>query len=299
MSRWYGVAREPPDGTGLPDPVGASAPPRPSAASAGFTLVELLIALVLTGVVGGAVVQLLLSQNEFYSTIDDRAFAEHSLRASAELLNRELRAVAPEDIVSADAGQLTVYQDSLRAVVCDSSSSSVDAYVYHRVSSPRLISGTVGTYYRDVETGVHEYLPSFQPSVSGHPVSNCEDRGAPSGRPDEYYMSWDWSTSPGPPPDGAVIRIFGEVTYSLEPSDFGEGYALWRNGEELVGPFTAESEFRYRLDDGTVTTDPGALADVRSVIVDGRLRESERSRGETRRALHLDIALRNRVSGGS
>lgn len=295
MSRWYGVAREPPGGTGHPDTGGAAAPSRSRAASAGFTLVELLIGMVLTGIVGAAIVQLLLSQNEFYSTIDDRAFTEHSLRASAELLNRELRAVAPGDIVSADGGQLTVYQDSLRAVVCESFSSSVHAYMYHRVSSPRLSSGTIGTYYRNVETGNYEYLPSFQPSVSGHPVSNCEDHGAPSGRPDEYYMDWDWSTSPGPPPEGAVIRIYGEVTYSLEPSDFGEGYALWRNGEELVGPFTSESEFRYRMEDGTVTTNPGTLSDVRSVIVDGRLRESERSRGETRRALHLDISLRNRM----
>lgn len=296
MSRWYGVAREPPETDGLPDDGGATAPSRPPAGSSGFTLVELLIAMVLTGIVGGAIVQLLLSQNEFYTTIDDRAFTEHSLRASAELLNRELRAVAPEDIVSADAGQLTVYQDSLRAVVCDSTSSSVDAYVYHRVSSPRLQSATIGTYYRNVETGGYEYLPSFQPSVDGHPISNCENHGAPEGRPDEYYMRWTgWPSPPGPPPDGAVIRIFGEVTYSLEPSDFGEGYALWRNGQELVGPFTAESEFRYRMQDGTVTTNPGTLSEVRAVIVDGRLRESERSRGETRRALNLDITLRNRV----
>lgn len=294
MSRWYGVAREPPETDGLPDDGGATAPSRPPAGSSGFTLVELLIAMVLAGIVGGAIVQLLLSQNEFYTTIDDRAFTEHSLRASAELLNRELRAVAPEDIVSADAGQLTVYQDSLRAVVCKSGD-PVYAYVYHRVSSPRLESGTIGTYYRNVETGSYEYLPSFKPSVSGHPVSECENEGAPAGRPDEYYMSWDWPTSPGPPPEGAVIRIFGEVTYSIEPSDFGEGHALWRNGQELVGPFTSESEFRYRMEDGTVTTNPGTLADVRSVIVEGRLRESERSRGETRRALNLDITLRNRV----
>lgn len=294
MSRWYGVAREPPETAGRPCD-GGSEPVRPHGGSSGFTMVEILVAMVVTGIVGAGIVQLLLSQNEFYSTIDDRAFTEHSLRASAELLNRELRAVAPEDIVSADAGQLTVYQDSLRAVVCESSD-PVYAYVYHRVSSPRLESGTIGAYYRNVETGSYEYLPSFEPSFSGyHPVTECENNGAPEGRPDEYYMSWDWSTSPGPPPDGAVIRIFGQVTYSIEPSDFGEGHALWRNGEELVGPFTSESEFRYRMDDGTETTSPGTLSNIRSVIVDGRLRESERSRGETRRALNLDITLRNRV----
>lgn len=304
MSRWFGIAREPPPGTRRR--ARPLSPPceRGTRPTAGFSLVEILVALVVTGIVGAAVVQLLLQQDRFYASVDGRTFTETAVRATADLLNRELRAAAPSDLVSADAGSITLYQDSLRAAVCALAGGDVEAYVYHRVSSPELKSGTAGTFYHDVEQDTAAYLADAPDVLAtggdgSDPRDACTSGGAPSGASDDRYVQWDWPASP-PPDTGAVVHVHGEVTYRLASSSFGAGEALFRNGRELVGPFTPGSTFEYRMADGTVTSDPGgSLEDVRAVLFDGRVREPEGSRDSLRRQLHLDVTLRNLVPGGA
>lgn len=268
---------------------------------AGFSTVELLVTLVITGIVGTAIVQLLVDQNQFYGALDQRALTERSTRATSELLHRELRSTAPQDLLSADASGFTIYQDSLRATVCTASSGEVAAYLYHESSSPRLQSGTEATFYRDVQNGSYDYLSNpptllYTGTDGPNPKQSCTDNGAPSGADDDRYVQWDW---PGAtlPNAGTAVQVIGEVSYSLESSDFGEGTALWRNGTELLGPFTPESAFSYRMDDGTETSSPGTLADVRAILFDGQVRESGQSREENRRDVRLDVTLRNNAAG--
>lgn len=275
---------------------------RPPERRAGFSLVELLVALVVTGIVGGAIVQVLLDQHLFYGTIDDRTFTEQTVRAASDLLYRELRSTAPEDLVSAGSDGFTIRQDSVRATVCSSGGGEVAAYVYHLVPSPGLESGTAATFYRDVQAETYDYLADpptllYTGTDGPNPEQSCTDAGAPTGAPADRYVQWDWpgTSTPGA---GTAVHVIGEVTYSLEGSDFGDGTALWRNGRrELIGPLGSESTFVYRLDDGTETSSPGTLADVRAVIFEGRVREPNRSRDEASRELRLDVTLRNNASG--
>lgn len=274
---------------------------RPTRRRAGFTLVELLVTLVITGILGTAVVRLLMDQNEFYGTIDQRVLTGRSTRVTSAILHRELRSAAPQDLLSAGADGFTLYQDSLRATVCTAGSGEVAAFVHHLASSPRLQSGTEGTFFRNVQAGTYDYLGSaptelYTGTDGPNPKQSCTDNGAPSTAEADRYVQWDWPVATLPDP-GTVVHVIGEVSYSLQASDFGAGDALWRNGTELIGPFVAGASFSYRMEDGSVTSSPGTLADVRAVIFNGRVRETERSREEHRRDLKLDVTLRNDAAG--
>jgi prepilin-type N-terminal cleavage/methylation domain-containing protein len=87
-------------------PNGARPPRR-----AGFSLVELLVAVTLLGVVLGAVVSLAVAQQRAHVALEGRRAARGQLRDAALLLARELRSVAD------DAGDLRAAHDTLLDLV--------------------------------------------------------------------------------------------------------------------------------------------------------------------------------------
>src|SRR2546425_10359579 len=65
-----------------------------SARRAGFTLIELVIALVLMSLVGGAIVQLLLRQQRFYNSTNDLIQTRQQIRQAAAMLPSDLRGIS-------------------------------------------------------------------------------------------------------------------------------------------------------------------------------------------------------------
>lgn len=270
--------------------------------AAGFSLIEMLVALVIAGVAVAGLVQVLTEQDRFYGSLDDRSFTSRSVRGISDMLYRELRSASPSDVGSASASSVTVFQDILRGVVCTSQNPK-PVYVYRWPLSPGVDPGTSGAAYRDVENRTTVYRTNWSPALDTTTAartsarSACAGTGAPAGAPLEDFLEMSWSSSPGPPPAGSVVRVFGRVTYELQASSFGEGRALWKHGVadsvELIGPFTSDSKFRYRLAGGTTTSNPGPSADIRAIIFDGRVREARGSRDTLRRELDLDVTLRN------
>src|SRR6059036_682106 len=61
---------------------------------AGFTLIELAIALVLMSLVGGAIVQLLLRQQRFYNSTTDLIQTRQQIRQAAAMLPSDLRGIS-------------------------------------------------------------------------------------------------------------------------------------------------------------------------------------------------------------
>ena len=69
----------------------------PSARAAGFTLIELIIAMVLLSLVSGAIVKLLLRQQRFYNSTTDLIQTRQQIRQAAAMLPSDFKGIASAD----------------------------------------------------------------------------------------------------------------------------------------------------------------------------------------------------------
>lgn len=77
----------------------------------GFALVELLVAIVIAGVVGGVVLTSLVSGMRASSDAQDRIDAFNELQVALERMSRELRAADPIEIATGDEVRVRTFRD--------------------------------------------------------------------------------------------------------------------------------------------------------------------------------------------
>jgi len=270
---------------------------------AGFTLVEALVALVISGLLASAMLSLMLGQSRFYERTDDQIWAEQSNRATFDLVSSELRMASAEDLLAAEPDSVAVRFDILRAIVCDSvAADAAVVMAYDTVASWGLDAGFIGTAYSDPYDEDFEYEDAFMPSTvstGSGPKATCVANGAPSTNPDNTYAElsgWSGHFTNGVPDQGAMVRFYSRLSYHFAPSTFFESRtALWRGTQELVGPFENDATFSYVLDDGSVHTNVSAANFYRVVAV--RLTATAVGDGANRygvqRDLEFDIPFRN------
>lgn len=282
---------------------------------AGFTLVEMMMAVVITGIVGTAIVTLLLRQNKFYGQNDDLVYARQSIRAAVDLISSEIRMASPSDIVAATSDSLTIRFDLQRGVVCGSDPSSGDATVYvFDVVSNANISAVSGIAWSGPYDSAFVYDDGWNPTPSqtgSTPRATCGAAGAPTTGPDNVYQVVDnWSgqtfkklTSPtatysgsdAVPPRGALVRQYGTLTYRFGASSYTSGIAVWRNQQELVSPFKSGANFHYVLSDGTVTSAPSAsqLSEIVKVRMSAVATGDGKNPYDVDQSIAYEIPLRN------
>lgn len=240
-------------------PAGATGTGRAAGTPAGFTIVEVLVAIVLTAILGAGVVSLLLGQNRFYETNEQYLFADESRRGAGEFAASELRMLSTSDLYKTDGDELRARFDLRRMVVCDvnASLSLVWLFVYDDpgISLP---SGATGTAHSSPYSADFVYADGWTPGLNdtGAGTSTiidvCKDNGAPSVSDLTRYRLVTWSGHPvGLPDKGSVVRVYGDLSYTFEPATTGDGVALWRNGQELVAPFADGAGFAYIMDNGS------------------------------------------------
>lgn len=267
----------------------------------GFTLVEMLIALVVAGVLSAGMYKLLLDQNRYYGQMSDRAYAEETLRASADLMAAELRLVASGDVLAAQPDSVAVRSDVLLAYVCHvTSGDNVYYYVTHEVSDAAL-EGARGTAYSNPFSSGYVYEDGFDATgtASSTAQAECEARGAPTGKAADRYRLKGWD---GTPPDpGATLRIYRKLSYYFAPSETSDGLALWRNDSELAAPFADGAGFRYQVcTSGSCTwntsvNDKSDQRDIRRIQVEARALGDGANRYDVALDLDYDIPARNYV----
>ena len=261
------------------------------AARAGFSVVEMLIAVVVTGVAGAAVVGIFVEQSGFYEENSRRVMAHKSLRATADRMSTELRMVRQGDVLTAEGDRVTVRYGVTRGVVCHTSSGTAYVYLF------RLPGSTAPDEMRYLEprfsgTWQDPSLPWGDLDVDSN--ETCADHGAPSGAAAGRYREITSFTSL--PEPGSLI--YGTINLTYEFSEEDGRVALFRNGRRQTAPFEdSQSYFRYFREDGTDLTAPvsaGDRDDIAYLRVDATARghdPNERFQGD--RTMSLRIPFRN------
>lgn len=227
----------------------------------GFTLVEVLIALTISGIIAASLVSLLVGQSRFYNRTDHQMNAEQVAQATFDLLSTELRMASGSDLLAAEPDSLALRFDVLQAIVCDPVSSSAAAiYVFDRSAS----AGLTGSFAGIAVSGPYEsdfaYADGWNPTptASGSgPQADCVAAGVPgTGTSSDYLEISGWSSQFGIVPErGALVRAYGRLSYHIAASTFlPNGWAVWRGNQELVGPFESGAAFAYVMSDGSVAS---------------------------------------------
>lgn len=270
-----------PHGTRPPD----ATPARPPGQD-GFSLVEMLISVVLTGILGAAIVGVLMDQSAFYQTNSRLVTANKSLRGTADRMSTELRTVRQGDVVAAEPDSVTVRYGVAHGVVCHTGATTVYLYM-HRV--PEVQPNTV----RYLEP---RFQGSWQTGLVWTDLQNdgsqtCASHGAPSGMPADHYQevtSWPASI----PEVGTLVYGTDRVSYHFV--DQGDRIVLMRNDRMIAGPFQqSESYFRYYAQDGSEVTGSN-LDDIAYVRIDATAEGHDpNQRYEGDRAIDLRVPFRN------
>lgn len=102
------------------EPVGWGQGASRAPGTAGFTLVELIIVMVLATVILGSTYQILVTNQQIYSSQREQAFAHGTVRAGLEVLTGELREISPEggDLLDMEADEVEVRTMRTLGFVC-------------------------------------------------------------------------------------------------------------------------------------------------------------------------------------
>ncbi len=233
----------------------------------GLTLVEVLIAIVLLGIVGSGITLMLSSQLRFFSRQTNARDARAVTRNALNLTRSELRMVEPGGIVSASATSITMRVPYLMGLYCASSAAMfvpVDSLVY--------ATAQYGGYaYRDTAPGVpYTYVASSTAPVAAT-AGTCNGAGL-SVIPGGLILTV--APSLGSLATAAPFFLWQTITYSFATSTLVPGRtALWRQAgtaaaEEIAVPLDAQSRFNFYTTGTTSSTSvPSPLNTMRGIEI--------------------------------
>lgn len=253
----------------------------------GFTLVELLIALVLLGLVSAAIYRVLVNNQRIYQAQTQRIDLQQNIRAAVTILPAELRELdaADGDIQVMTATSLTVRGSRQLGFVCTLPAIGAPAGGV----APVTLTIRADPFYgmRDFNTAsdsVFVYFEGDQATttddgwVRGRILSisdvNCAD-GDP-GRQLVTSLVFGLNQAPvtGQIPTGSPLRGYETVTYSVYQAADGRWYLGYQSSstggvrQPVIGPVLDANgvTFEYFAADGAVTAVPTQVAQVRVTL---------------------------------
>jgi prepilin-type N-terminal cleavage/methylation domain-containing protein len=282
----------------------------------GFTLVELLIAIVLLGIFSTALYQVLVNNQRTFTAQTQRIDLQQNIRAAAAILPGEFRELdaADSDITAAlSATSLSIRAMRQLAFLC---------------TAPVLPNNPLTFFVRQTPFFGDKQTFSNGDSVllyyEGNPALRADDRwirgkltAAPTAQtcPDVpttkpgygLTMTAQWPAGlnlASTVTNGSPLRGFTSVTYSLwqQPSDNQYYLAQTVNGstQPMVGPLTGASGLTFLYYDSTGTTQTANQYLVRMIEIRLRARTAQVIRQANDPALAYDmdsivvrVALRN------
>ena len=286
---------------------------------AGFTLIELIIAIVVSSVVLGAAYRMLTGNQRFYRAQSQIVEVQQNIRAVAQMLPSELRELAAGggDIVAMSDTGITVRAMRGFGVTCaptDPGSGYVTLrtsllYVYRSIDPTR----DNVFVFRDGDTelaGDDQWLQAAVGAVSTS-GTNCSD-GAAGTRLTLTGMVLGLALlGPGAAPDvgvteGSPVRIWELVRYGLWEDAGGQWWLAtssqvsgsWASTTPVAGPLRAADGVKFDYYDaaGAVTATPANVAQIGITVrgwSDQPIMVEGRPTGRYQDSMTVRVALRN------
>lgn len=281
-------------------------------ATAGFTLVETLIALVLSTLVLALASHAFLVQTEFYSFQARRVGVHDNARAATELVARDVRNVAQDGMVVAGRRTLSLRSPIAIALVCHRQGSPNADVLSEGGQSALDVDAVAGVALRNDSTW--EYVATTWALLDGSDLTSadeCAANGADTvGVRDDFYRLTDLNTVfVSGVREGDVVMLFRETTFTIGTSQLDSTtLGLFRadyGGQpvEFATGIDTTAHFEYRTAAGTYvdTVTAGALSNIDAVrIVLEATRPPTTGGGEeVRFGWSVNVAPRNVRAGGN
>jgi len=273
---------------------------RAAARRPGFTLIEVLIALTLTAIIGAAITALFVTQERAFDTQTKLQSAREVTRGARNLLTSELRMLERDSgVVKASPDSITLRVPYAMGVACvQNASLIVNLLPVDSVMHAQGDSAYGGYALRNFGSGTYEYVASTgtRPAASAASACTAVLDTVPRGT---VMALVPLPTGPAAVA-GAPVLLWQVVRYVFAASQEVPGRrALYRHApavgqpEELLAPFADSAHFEFYVDDATtpVTTAPSDLSRLTGIeLVLDALSERPRADGT-----HPIVRLRTAV----
>jgi prepilin-type N-terminal cleavage/methylation domain-containing protein len=252
----------------------------------GFTLNEVLIAMLIVGIIGAAATRLLASQTRFFDHETNLRSARTIARSSMNVLLADLRMVQDSggvDSVVADGKLIRILVPYRFGLVCGTAGNVTTVSMLPSDSGTTALSVYTGFAWRTA-TGRYTYLTPAAPTTTDIPVTSATPAvctGAGAGQAQIRTVATNGRTGDvldlrTAAPSGALVAspvfLWERITYSFRASSvYPSRLGLWRNvqggaNEELMAPFDTSARFKfYVAGEDTSRTAAPPLSDIRGV----------------------------------
>lgn len=284
---------------------------------AGFTLVEVMIALVLTAVIGAAVTSVFVSQSRFYDEQQKITAARAVSRAATNMMLTELRAVETTNgVIAASADSFVVRVPYAMGIACGTNLTTLHVSILP-VDSVIYAQATFAGYaWQNLATSAYTYEEALGTTITNiGGTSRCTSPAGGNlpittftGAGERGRVVGLSPVIGGTIPHASAVMLYQRVAYRFAPSAIVPGErGLWRQvqgsalgAEELAAPFDPTARFRYFVLNATTAQDaaPASLADIRGIelVLTGRSERPD-AEGQYSRTTPLTTAIffRNRL----
>ena len=229
----------------------------------GFTLAEMLLAIVLLGLVGVGITRMLQSQMRFFQRSTGARDARSVTRNALNLIRAEMRMIEPRGITAATTTSITSRVPYAMGVNC-----GTNTVTFVPVDSLIQTSAVFAGYaYRDTALNAPYIYVASSTALSAAASTVCPLVGITP-----IVGGRTLVVAPALPAlaVGAPVLLYQTITYRLSASALVPGRtALWRQvvggvDEEVAVPFDATSVFQFYVSGGATpqATVPGTLTTI-------------------------------------
>lgn len=265
----------------------------------GFSIVELLIALVMMGVIGLVASRLMLGQQRFYQRTNEQMGMRRELRTALSLLPAELRSISSSggDIRTFDANSITFRSVMGIGVVCARTNNSIDIPPTNMARnslsgwySQPAIGDTIWAFNDSLSRGAEDdvWTPLRITAVQSS-TGYCAGSPYTDAALDVNKARWRFTVTPNVPDSvvaGAALRFTRSTKYELQQQGSTSRYYLarseyvngaWSAATWVSGPYAAptnlgSSGIRLAMYDSTGAAVTDVAQSRRISRIDLRLR---------------------------